>query len=58
MKIRLLGVRVSHFDSPYIRESLFEDKSAARLEKIHRAVDAIKDKFGEGAIKRGGAQGS
>ncbi len=50
MKIRLLGVRVSHFLDAYIKESLFEDKNSARLEKIHKAVDAIKDKFGEGAI--------
>lgn len=53
MKIRLLGVRVSHFDEPYVQESLFENKGVQRLEKIHRAVDAIKDKFGEGAIHKG-----
>ncbi|HOW35586.1 MAG TPA: DNA polymerase IV [Candidatus Omnitrophota bacterium] len=53
MKIRLLGVRVSHFDDPYVQESLFENKGAQRLEKIHRAVDTIKDKFGEGAIHKG-----
>ena len=52
MKIRLLGVRVSHFTDPYFQESLFEDPKAAKKEKVHKAIDLIKDKFGEGAIRR------
>jgi len=53
MKIRLLGVRLANFDSPYIREDLFEDKKDIRNEKVHKAVDYIKDRFGEEAIHRG-----
>ena len=53
MKVRLIGVRVSHFEDPYIKESLFEDPKSERLEKIHKAVDMIKDRFGENAIRRG-----
>lgn len=53
MKVRLLGVRISHFEDQYIKESLFESPGSARLEKIHKAVDTIKNKFGEDAIKRG-----
>lgn len=52
MKIRLLGVRMSHFDDPYVRETLFEDPAKQKKEKVQRAVDLIKDKFGEGAIQR------
>ncbi len=53
MKVRLIGVRVSHFEDPYMQESLFEDPKSVRLEKIHKAVDTIKNKFGERAIRRG-----
>ncbi len=52
MRIRLLGVRVSNFTDPYVQESLFRDPLAEKREKVHQAVDLIKDKFGEGAIQR------
>ena len=52
MKIRLLGVRMSNFTDPYVQESLFRDPIAEKREKVHKAVDLIKDKFGEGAIYR------
>lgn len=52
MKIRLLGVRVSGFNDPYIGESLFGDPVSEKKEKIHKAIDMIKDKFGEKAIGR------
>ena len=42
--------------TPYIKESLFEDKTSERLEKIHKAVDVIKNRFGEDAIKRGASK--
>lgn len=54
MRIRLIGVRLSHFEDAYFQENLFENKQDVRLEKIHKAVDLIKDKFGDGAIHRGG----
>ena len=53
MEIRLLGIRMSNFKDPYVQESLFEDPTSLRREKIHKAVDLIKDKFGEEAIRRG-----
>lgn len=52
-KVRLLGVRISNFEELYVQESLFTDEHAQKDEKIHKAVDRIKDKFGEGAIHRG-----
>ncbi len=52
VRIRLLGVRVSNFHDPYVKESLFDDPAEDKMEDVHRAVDAIKDKFGEKAIHR------
>jgi len=52
MKIRLLGVRISGFSDLYIQESLFVNPASEKKEKIHKAVDLIKDKFGEQAIGR------
>ncbi len=51
-KVRLLGVRVSGFASPYIQESLFIDEKKEKNERVHRAVDLIKNKFGEKFIHR------
>lgn len=51
--IRLIGVKVSQFTDPYTQESLFRNPSDEKLEKMHQAVDLIKDKFGEDAIQRG-----
>ena len=53
-EIRLLGIRVTNFADPYVRDSLFSDPIQERLEKVHRAVDLIKDRFGEEAIHRAG----
>ena len=53
MRVRLVGVRVSHFDDAYVQESLFPDPEAAKKEQVYRAIDNIKDKFGENAIRRG-----
>ena len=52
-KYRLIGVRVSNFRQPYVRDSLFNDVRSEKAEKIHRAVDTIKAKFGEKGIFRG-----
>jgi DNA polymerase-4 len=52
-KYRLIGVRVSNFKQPYVRDSLFEEATSDKAEKIHRAVDTIKAKFGEKGIFRG-----
>jgi len=51
-RIRLVGVRASHLapsDGPI---TLFPDDPSVRKEKLHSAVDAIKDRFGERAITR------
>lgn len=53
MYIRLIGVRVSNFEDPYVQDSLFHDPQIQKDEDLHKAVDQIKDRFGEQAIRRG-----
>lgn len=53
-QFRLIGVRLTHFEDLYVQDSLFEDAVDVKQEKVHKAVDRIKDKFGDGAIRRGG----
>lgn len=55
MKVRLVGVKVTHFEDAYVQESLFSSQGNERREKIHSVVDVIKNKFGEDAIVRGKA---
>ncbi|MEW6026629.1 MAG: DNA polymerase IV [Planctomycetota bacterium] len=58
-KIRLLGVRASNFRDDDIQPDLFNAVKQAvcnepgRAEKLHNAIDALKNKFGEDAICRG-----
>lgn len=53
-KIRLLGVRVSNLIPSRIQDDLFKEISSEKLEKVHKAVDRIKEKFGSGSIHRAG----
>ena len=52
--IRLVGIRVTNFVDPYVQDSLFSDPIQEKMENVHRAVDRIKDRFGEEAIRRAG----
>lgn len=52
--IRLVGVKVSQFNGEYIEEDLFGDTKREKLEQVHRAMDAIQDKFGDRSIRRAG----
>ncbi len=51
--IRLIGVRLSHFVSPEQQLSLFIDEDKNR--KLYKAIDLLKNKFGDDTIKRGGS---
>ena len=55
-KIRLLGVKVSALMPADFKESLFEDKNDTRRENTHKAIEAIREKFGQGAIYRAGGR--
>ncbi len=51
-KVRLVGVKVSNFKNLYVQDSLFGERDRNKKEKIHQAVDFIKDKYGEQSIHR------
>lgn len=50
--VRLIGVQVSNLDSTGNQLSLFTpgEEQSGKKEKLHEALDIIKDKFGEKAI--------
>ena len=52
--VRLLGVRVSNLLKAESQPGLFDDNADLneKKERLHQAMDIIKDKFGEKAIKR------
>lgn len=51
--IRLLGVRVSKIaDTSFRQMSLFDNRNYEKLEKLDQALDSIKNKYGNSAIKR------
>jgi DNA polymerase-4 len=50
-KVRLLGVKASNFIPSGQRDDLFDSRpDDSKREARHRALDAIKNKFGEGSI--------
>jgi len=51
--VRLLGVRMANFYNEEAQADLFADSRKEKTEKVHAAIDKIKDKFGEQAIYRG-----
>lgn len=57
-KIRLIGVKVSQFCDAQIRDSIFVDTKDEKKERIHCAIDLLKDKFGPDCIRRAARLGS
>ena len=55
-RVRLLGVKVSGLMPAGERESLFEDEQNGRREKAHKAIEAIREKFGHSSIYRAGGK--
>jgi oligoribonuclease (3'-5' exoribonuclease) len=45
-------VRVSHLVEADFEEELFKDTQDFKKEQVHRALDKIKEKFGDNAIYR------
>ena len=54
--IRLIGVRFSHLVDGGYQINLFED--TAETVRLYQAMDKMRDKFGQDAIKRGNTIGS
>ncbi|HEY7679446.1 MAG TPA: DNA polymerase IV, partial [Terriglobia bacterium] len=52
-KVRLLGVALSEFSHASPQLSLLDAAQRERLEKLVRATDRLRDKFGFGKIQRG-----
>lgn len=56
-KVRLIGVSLSGFTSPENQQlGLFGEEVTAKneeLEKLHQAVDELRDRYGEGIITKG-----
>lgn len=51
--IRLLGVQLSGFSAGEVEQlSLFEDKSKPRDSALDKTIDLIREKYGDGAVKR------
>ena len=55
-RVRLLGVKVSGLMPAGEKESLFEQEGDDRREKAHKAIEAIREKFGHGSIYRAGGK--
>ena len=48
--VRLLGVRCANFCPANLQDSLFADSGEVKSEARHKALDRIKNKFGENSI--------
>jgi len=57
LKIRLVGIKTSNLIPQDERDSLFDEKVDRKKENIHKAVEVIKDKFGEKIIFRAASMG-
>ena len=55
-KVRLVGVKVSKFSFGPVQATLFDQKEGEKKERVYRAIDKIKSKFGREAIFRAGAK--
>jgi DNA polymerase IV len=50
-KVRLVGVRASHFERSAFQRSLLEAPAQERLDRLARAADRVRDKFGFDALR-------
>jgi DNA polymerase IV len=52
--IRLLGVRLSELTDNAVQTNLFTD--TAKKSDLYKSIDAVKNRFGKGALKRAGGK--
>jgi len=55
-KVRLVGVKVSNFTQGEVQVTLFDQDKEEKQERMHQAIDKIKNKFGREAIFRAGGK--
>ena len=51
-KVRLIGVKVSNLSPSGFKDSFFEEGNEGKKDQVHKAIDLIKEKFGESSIHR------
>lgn len=56
MPVRLIGVTMANLTREARQPTLFDEDSPARLEALDHAIDSIRDRFGRGALRRGGRE--
>jgi DNA polymerase IV len=52
-KVRLIGIGMSNFSTGEQQLKIFGDPGLARHERLDKALDAIHERFGDAAVKRG-----
>ncbi len=52
--VRLIGVKLGNFVEPYQQGDLFANKE--KLNKLYKAIDGVKDKFGKKLLNRAGGK--
>ncbi len=52
LDVRLIGISVSHLCRTPVQPALFPDQELRRREILDRALDAIREKFGQASVQR------
>ena len=51
--VRLLGVGMSHFDTPPVRQLSLWDVASPEKQKLQQARDELQERYGKGKVRRG-----
>jgi DNA polymerase-4 len=51
-KVRLMGVKLSELTNEAVQTNLFSSKE--KKSELYKAIDALKNKFGKGSVRKGG----
>jgi len=56
-RVRLLGVGASHFTSGAWQERFVGELDVRKLKRLYKAIDTVRDRYGEDALRLGKEQG-